>query len=233
MDPDDRLIERLAEELRHSTAEMRLRPELRAELKNRMLATPASRWHRWLVGWPAASWGRGALVGAALAAVALAVAIPLAISRPGPSHSAVSLELVPRVTGGPAPGAEAAPATCTASSASLTVAPTHATLAPGQQAEFSVSEMGANCDLTATVRGPSKAGLTVESISPTPNAGGLAVTQADFKIVWSGHRAAANSGTAVSSPGTPGKSPLPAGAYVITVTIAHTSASASVTITVS
>ncbi|MFZ0996092.1 MAG: hypothetical protein ACLQVK_01955 [Acidimicrobiales bacterium] len=233
MDPDDLLIERLAEEMHRSTAAMRLHPELRAELKNRMLATPASRWRRWLGGLPAASWGRGAVVGAAFAAVALAVAIPLALSHPGTSHSAVSLELVPKANSGAFPGAEAAPATCAASSAKLSVTPTHATLAPGQQAKFSVSEIGADCDLTVTVGGPSKAGMTVESISPSPTPGGLAVTQADFELVWSGKRAAANSGTAASSPGTPGKSPLPAGHYVITVTVAHSSAAASVGITVS
>jgi hypothetical protein len=231
MDPDDRLIERLAEELRQSTAAMRLHPEFRAELKNRMLATPASRWRRWLGGSPAASWGRGALVGAALAAVALAVAIPLAVSRPGPSHSAVSLELVPRASRGAIPGAEAAPATCAVGSAKLTATPIHATLGPGQQADFSISEIGADCDVTATVSGPAKAGITVESISATPNAGGLEGTQAEFELVWSGDRAAAKSGPG-SSPGTPGKRPLPAGAYVITVTIAHTSAHASVEVTV-
>ena len=39
MDPNDRLIQRLAQELRQSTAAMRLRPESRADLKARMLAT--------------------------------------------------------------------------------------------------------------------------------------------------------------------------------------------------
>jgi hypothetical protein len=232
MDPDERLIERLAEELRLSTAGMRLHPELRAELKQRLLATPSSRWRRWLAGWPVSSWGRGALAGVALAAVALAVGVPLALTRPGGSHSAVSLELVPRANRGAAPGAEAAPANCAAKPAKVSLTPTHATLAPGQQADFAVSEVGADCDLTATVSGPSKAGVTVESISPTPNPSGLAVTQAQFELVWSGKRAADNSGTAASSPGTPGNSPLPAGAYVITVTVAHTSVHTSVEITV-
>jgi hypothetical protein len=232
MDPDDRLIERLAAELRQSTAAMRLRPELRTELKHRMLATPTSPWRRWLGGQTVPSWGRGALAGVALAAVALAVGIPLALTRPGPPHSAVSLELVPRASRGAAPGAEAAPATCAAKPAKLSVMPTHATLVPGQQAVFSVSEIGADCDLTATVSGPSKAGVTVESISATPEAGGSAVTQARFELVWSGNRAAADGGTVASSPGTPGKSPLPAGAYVITVTVAQTNARASVEITV-
>jgi|GEM_PF-5114158 len=233
MDPDDRLIERLAQELRRSTAAMQLHPELRAELKNLMLATPTSRWRRWLGGWPVTSWGRGALTGVALAAVALAVGIPLALTRPGPSRSAVSLELVPRASRGALPGAEAAPATCAAGSAKLSVTPSHTALAPGQQAEFSVSEIGADCDLTATVSGPAKAGITVETISTTPNAGGSAVTQAEFELVWSGNRAVANSGTATISPGTPGKSPLPAGTYMITVTVAHTSAHTSVEVTVS
>lgn len=233
MDPDDRLIQRLAEELRQSATAMRLHPEFRAELKARMLATPNSRWHRWLGGWTATTWGRGALAGVALAAVALAVAIPLAVSRPGTSHSAVSLELVPRAAApGVAPGVEAAPALCAARSVKLSATPTHATLVPGQRADFSISEIGADCKLTATVTGPTKAGLTVKSSSPTPNAGGLAVAQADFQLVWSGTRAAAKSGTAATSPGTPGKSPLPAGSYVITVTVPHTSASVSVEITV-
>jgi hypothetical protein len=232
MDPDDRLIQRLAEELRQSTAAMRLRPESRADLKARMLATPDSLWRRWLGGWTASSWGRGALAGVALAAIALAVAIPLAISRPGGSRSAVSLELVPKAIPGLAPGIEAAPSTCAARSVKLSATPTNASLAPGQKAVFSITEIGAACDLTATVKGPSKAGLSVESISPTPNAGGLAVKQADFQLAWSGTRAAATSGAAASSPGTPGKRPLPAGSYVITVTVPHTSASASVEITV-
>jgi hypothetical protein len=232
MDPNDRLIQRLAQELRQSTAAMRLRPESRADLKARMLATPDSRWHRWLGGWTATSWGRGALAGVALAAVALAVAIPLAVSRPSGSRSAVSLELIPKTNHEVAPGVEAAPSTCTARSVKLAATPSHAALAPGQQADFSISEIGAACDLTATVKGPSKAGLTVEPSSPTPNAGGLAVAQADFQLVWSGTRAAAKSGTAATSPGTPGNRPLPAGSYVITVTVPHTSASVSVEITV-
>lgn len=232
MDPDDRLIRRLAEELRQSTAAMRLRPESRAELKARMLATPDSRWHRWLGGWTATSWGRGALAGVALAAVALAVAIPLAVSRPGGSRSAVSLELVPKANPGVAPGVEAAPSTCAARSVSLSVTPPNATLAPGHKADFSISEIGAACDLTATAKGPSKAGFTVKSIHLPLNAGGLAVAQANFLLVWSGTRAAAKSGTAASTPGTPGRSRLPAGSYVITVTVPHTDARASVEITV-
>ncbi|MGA8206588.1 MAG: hypothetical protein WB801_07515 [Candidatus Dormiibacterota bacterium] len=233
MDPDERLIERLADELRQSAATMRLHPEFRAELKTRMLATPSSRWHRWLGGWTATNWGRGALAGVALAAVALAVAIPLAVSGPATSHSAVSLELVPRAAApGVAPGFEAAPARCGARSVKLSATPTHATLAPGQQADFSISEIGSTCKLTATATGPTKAGLTVESSSPTPIHGALAVAQADFQLVWSGTRAVARSGTAAASPGTPGRSPLPAGSYLITVTVPHTSASVSVEITV-
>jgi len=168
----------------------------------------------------------------ALAAVALAVAIPLAVSRPGGARSTVSLELVPKANPGVAPRAEAAPATCAARSVRLRATPTSATLAPGQKAEFSISEMGAACDLTATVSGPSKAGFTVKSIYPPLNAGGLAVTQAYFQLVWSGTRAAAESGTAASSPGTPGKRALPAGSYVITVRVPHTRASVAVEIAV-
>jgi hypothetical protein len=233
MDPNDRLIERLAEELRQSAAAMHLHPEFRAELKARMLATPNSRWRRWLGGWTATTWGRGALGGVALAAIALAVAIPLAVSRPGTSHSAVSLELVPRAAApGVAPGFEAAPARCGARSVKLSATPTHAVLAPGQQADFSIAESGADCKLTATVTGPTKAGLTVESSSPTPNSERLSIAQADFQLVWSGTRAAARSGTEATTPGTPGKTPLPAGSYLITVTVPHTSASVSVEITV-
>lgn len=232
MDPDERLIQRLAEELRQSTAAMRLRPESRAELKARMLATPESPWHRWLGGWTATTWGRGALAGVALAAVALAVAIPLTVARPGASRSAVSLQLIPKANPGVAPGIEAAPPTCATRSLKLSVTPTKATFAPGQTAEFSISEIGAACNLTATVKGPSKVGLTVKSIYPPLKAGGLVVTQAHFQLVWSGTRAAVRSGTAASSPGTPGNKPLPAGSYVITVTVPHTDARVSVDITV-
>ena len=76
MDPDDRLTEKLGEELRRSMAEIRLHHEFREELKGRLLATPPSRWRRWLNSWPALARHRGALGGIAVAAIAAAVLVP-------------------------------------------------------------------------------------------------------------------------------------------------------------
>jgi hypothetical protein len=235
MDPDDRLIEKLGEELRRSTAEMRLYPEFREQLKDRMLATPTSPWQRWVSGWPTTAWGRGTLAGVALAAIALAVALPLATSRTPPARSSVSLELVPpEVKSSGVPGAVAAPASCAATDVKLKVTPTRATLTPGQRAQFSVSEIGGSCALGVSISGPSIADLSIASGRPTPNVGGPQLAQATFLLRWTGTGAAAEKGNTAISPGSPAsKGGLAAGTYEITVKVPHTRVRASIEITVS
>ncbi|MGC2192443.1 MAG: hypothetical protein WA751_08935 [Candidatus Dormiibacterota bacterium] len=232
MDPDDRLTEELAEELRRSLAEMRLHPEFREELKGRLLATPESRWQRWWSAWPALTRHRGAAAGVAVAVIAAAVLVPLAAlnhSQPSTVRQ-FQVTIPPGVSG--AHAADAAPLTCHSGTVHLTVAPGQATLAPGQSATFAVSVTGSSCPLGASVTGPSKASISIRPVpSPSSAAGGVA--KADFEVIWSGRSIAIGpaSGGSVGS-GSSGTGKLAAGTYTVTVSVPPSSARASISITI-
>jgi len=233
MDPDDRLTEELGEELRRSMAEMRLHPEFRADLKGRLLAAPEIRWRRWLSSWPAVARHRGALATVVVAAIAAAVVIPLATSP----HSQLStgrsyLVIVPpAVSGGHA--ADAAPAICPSGNVQLSVSPAQAALAPGQRATFVVSETGSSCPLTATVRGPSAAGLSIMAIpqrSPEP----LGPANAMYQLLWTGRTTTSGSGSGTASgAGAKGAAELSPGTYTVTLSVPSSRARASISITIS
>src|ERR1019366_4987667 len=193
MDPDDRLIEELGGELRRSLAEMRLHSEFREELKHRMLTTPPSRWRRWLGAWPPIARHRGALVGVAAAAIALAVVLPLAASQnnQAPRGRQYLVMIPPPASGGGSHPAEAAPgipASCGAgaiqgaAAIQLTVTPAQATLRPGQSARFTVSETGVACPPAATITGPSAAGLSIAAVPEPPSSGNSASVKGSYEV---------------------------------------------------
>jgi hypothetical protein len=226
MDPDDRLTEELGEELRRSLAAMRLHAEFREELKGRLLATPESRWRRWLGTWPARAQRRGALVGVAAAAIVLAVLIPLAALH----HSATFtnrqyLELVPPGVSGPH-AADAAPATCHSGTVHLSVVPNQATLSPGQSATFEVSVRGSSCPLGATVTGPSKAHLLITRLAP-PASSSSGVLGAKYQITWTGQT------TSPSGSTSNGTGKLAAGNYTVTLSASPSSSRASISVRIS
>jgi hypothetical protein len=233
MDPDDRLTGELGEELRRSLAEMRLHPEFRKELKGRLLATPESRWQRWWGSWPALARHRGAVAGVAAAAIAAAVLVPLAaLNHPQPSSGRQYLVFI-APGGSGAHAADAAPLTCHSGTVHLTVAPTQATLAPGQSATFEVSETGSSCPLGASVSGPSKASISINPVPSHSSAAG-GVTKSDSEVIWSGRSITAGSasgGSGGSSANGTGK--LAAGTYTVTVSVQSSSARASISITIS
>ncbi|HUY09394.1 MAG TPA: hypothetical protein VMW80_08090 [Candidatus Dormibacteraeota bacterium] len=226
MDPDDRLTEELGEELRRSLAEMRLPSEFREELKGRLLATPESRWRRWLGTWPALAQRRGALVGVAAAVIALAVLIPLTAFHHSPTFTDRQyLELVPPGVSGPH-AADAAPATCHGGTVRLSVVPSQATLAPGQSATFEVSVTGSSCPLGATVTGPSKARLMITRLA-TPSSNSSGVLRAEYQVTWTGQS------TSPSGSSSKGTGKLAPGSYTVTLSAPPSSARASISVTIS
>ncbi|HVC38561.1 MAG TPA: hypothetical protein VNH20_01130 [Candidatus Dormibacteraeota bacterium] len=231
MDPDDRLTDQVREELRRSLSEMRLHPEFREELKGRLLATPARGWRRWVAAWPAVSHHPGAVAGVALAAIVVAVGLPLAAVLH--QHSTTSprylVTISPRLGAGANRAAVAAPATCSGKTVHLSVSPARATLAAGQGVQFEVTETGAACLLDATVAGPSAAGLSIVPTSlssATPNG-------ASFRVSWSGRPAATAAGTksSVSAGSGPGRQLAP-GVYRVTVSAAPSGPRVIISITI-
>ncbi len=239
MDPDDRLIEELGGELRRSLAEMRLHSEFREELKHRMLATPPRRWRRWLGAWPPIAQHRGALVGVAVAAIALAVVLPLAASQnnQAPRGRQYLVMIPPPVNGGGAHAAEVAPvipASCGAAAIQLTVTPAQATLRPGQSARFTVSETGVACPPAATITGPSAAGLSIAAVPQPPSSGNSAPVKGSYEVTWTGKSIGVLRGTKLATPAASRTAArLSAGAYEVILRVPHSSARVSIEITIS
>jgi hypothetical protein len=232
MDPDDRLTEKLGEELRRSMAEIRLHHEFREELKGRLLATPPSRWRRWLNSWPALARHRGALAGIAVAAIAAAVLVPLATFHPAhTSRGRQYLELVPPGVSG-AHAAAAAPATCHSGTVHLQVATVRVILTTGQSDTVEVRVTGSSCPLGASVTGPSRAGISIKPV-PESSSNPAGVAQEAYQLIWTGKSAAAPpriGGASGSSPkGTTG---LSAGTYTVILSVPPASARVAISFTI-
>lgn len=235
MDPDQHLIEELTEELGRALRSVHLEPEFRQGLKQRLLDTPTSRWRRWMSLGPQSRWGRGALAGVTLGAVALAVAVPLALSQPAPArHAPQFLVMIPPGTSAPNSRAQvAAPAPCLGAALELTVAPSRVTLAPGEIAHFDIFETGGACSPQTSVRGPSAAGLSVEPVAISPGSLGAAAARATYQITWTGRSVVVRRGTKLVAPSRSSPSgELAPGNYLVTVEVPHTSARASIDITI-
>ncbi|HVB13249.1 MAG TPA: hypothetical protein VNH38_00615 [Candidatus Dormibacteraeota bacterium] len=234
MDSDDRLTEELGEELRRSLAEMRLHPEFRQELKGRLLATPVSRWRRWLGAWPVLARHPGALAGIAVAAIVVGVAIPLAAALHSPASSGRSYLVIisPELGAGGSKAAAAAPAICAGGTVHLSVSPTQATLAPGQSAQFQAAESGSACALSATVTGPSAAGLSIKQ-RPASSSNASGVARTVYQVSWTGRPYAAGKGTALTAPsGSRETGRLSPGTYKVTLSVPTTTATANIVITI-
>jgi hypothetical protein len=219
MDPDERLTEQLRGELRRLLAEMRLEPELREDLKAQLLATPASRWPRWLRT-RTGTMRRGLLAGVAgvaAAGIAAAVVIPLLPPAPAGSTTRETLAVLPPgVSAGN--GAALAPATCQNAAIRLTANPAQATLVQGKTALFAVQESGGDCyKLAESTSGPSAAAVSLQSGIPfaTTNAGPL------FEVYWTGDLS--NESSRAVSPGT----------YKVVVSVPSSRARTTITVTVS
>ncbi|HVC24005.1 MAG TPA: hypothetical protein VNH82_11380 [Candidatus Dormibacteraeota bacterium] len=219
MDPNERLTEQLRGELRRSLAQMRLDPELRRALKSQLLATPATRWPRWLGGGGGLA-RHGVLVGVAgvaAAGLAAAVIVPLVGQHPAPSSSRQYFTLAPRVNAGGPHSAAAAPASCGSAALRLTVTPARATLARGRSTRISIDETHGVCAPRVSVTGPAAVTVTVQSgVHSQGEASG--VPEATFEIIWTGHTTKGGA--------------LPPGRYRVTVTVPSSEAVASATITV-
>jgi len=224
MDPDDRLTEEIRGELHRSLTEMRMRPEFREQLKGKLVETPEPWWRRrWLGSWPAAARHPGALAGVAVAAVALAVAIPLLTFHAAPTSGGRQyLVLIP-----PGPSRDhaalAAPATCPSGTVHLAVVPVRATLTSGQSAIFKVSVTGSSCSLGATITGPSKAAVSISRL-PTKTALPDGMVGAEYQVIWTG-KSAVPSGSSSEGAGK-----LAPGGYTLTLNVPPSQARASISI---
>ncbi|MGH7611051.1 MAG: hypothetical protein ACREN4_03430 [Candidatus Dormibacteria bacterium] len=165
MDPEQRLIDELHDELRRSLDQMRLAPEERQQLRNRLLESPPSIWARLRPrGRSASPWARGAVAALGACAIAAAVSVPLLerapASQPPQLRSfAVISPQPPRA----AAGAQLAPLpTCQPGTKPRVVAQhSHLSLGPRQKARVALREIGGNCVMNAEVTGPSQLALAL------------------------------------------------------------------------
>lgn len=233
MDYDDRLKEKLGQELRSSLSQMRLAPEFREELKRRMLTSRSTPWQRWLDLRAPSTRHRRAVAGFAVAALTAAVVIPLvAVHVSEPSTTRQYLALVP-------PGVSsshakvAAPATCHSAGVQLSVVPTlQVTLTQGQSKTFTVHVTGSSCPLAASVTGPSTVGLSLTRL-PQVSSSARTLRGELFRVTWTGRtiasRAAAGASSGANSPGT---GALAAGTYTVTLSVPPSEVRAVISITV-